>query len=121
MSPTFADLHWKITNKNLNEDLFETNIISSTPMKQQKRNHVKNAKLVFALKKISFVEFGHHSPIFQLQKRIITKSEKRIPEWEQIRTFKLPKPGKIRFVVIGVKSLVRNYLRVSIKHNSKSC
>ena len=116
MFSTFADLHWKIQNKVLNEDLFHTHITSSAQSKQQKRNNVKNAKLVLTLKQISLTKFSQFSPIFQLQKKIITKTGKEEPKWEKLRTFKLPRPGKVQYVVIGVKSLVRKYLKVIMKN-----
>ena len=112
---TFADLHWKIQNKVLNEDLFHTHITSSAPSKQQRRNNVKNAKLVLTLKEISLVEFSQFSPIFQLQKKITTNTGKEEQKWEKLRTFKLPRPGKVQYVVIGVKSLVRKYLKVIVE------
>ena len=115
---TFADLHWKIQNKELNEDLFHTHIASSPQSKQQKRNNVKNAKLVLSLKQISLVEVSQFSPIFQLQKKMITNTEKEEPKWEKLRTFKLPRPGKVQYVVIGVKSLIRKYLKVIIENDN---
>ena len=115
---TFADLHWKIQNKELNENLFYTHISSSPQSKQQKRNDVKNAKLVLSLKQISLAEFSQFSPIFQLQKKMITNTEKEEPKWEKLRTFKLPRPGKVQYVVIGVKSLVRKYLKVIIENDN---
>ena len=113
--PTFADLHWKIQNKVLNEDMFDTYIISSAQSKQQKRNNVKNAKLVLTLKQISLDEFSQLSPIFQLQKKIITNTGKKESKWEKLRTIKLPRPGNVQYVVIGVKSLVRKYLKVIVE------
>ena len=115
---TFADLHWKIQNKELNENLFYTHISSSPQSKQQKRNDVKNAKLVLSLKQISLAEFSQFSPIFQLQKKMITNTEKEEPKWEKLRTFKLPRPGKVQYVVIGVKSLIRKYLKVIIENDN---
>ena len=115
---TFADLHWKIQNKELNENLFYTHISSSPQSKQQKRNDVKNAKLVLSLKQISLAEFSQFSPIFQLQKKMITNTEKEEPKWEKLRTFKLPRPGTVQYVVIGVKSLVRKYLKVIIENDN---
>ena len=112
---TFADLHWKIQNKVLNEDMFDTYIISSAQSKQQKRNNVKNAKLVLTLKQISLDEFSQLSPIFQLQKKIITNTGKKESKWEKLRTIKLPRPGNVQYVVIGVKSLVRKYLKVIVE------
>ena len=112
MFSTFADLHWKISNKDLNKDLFHRDFITSTQSKKQKRNNVKNAKLVFSLRRVSLTDFGQYSPIFQIQNKMITYTEKKEPEWQQIRTIKLPRPGKVQYVVIGVKSLVRKYLKV---------
>ena len=112
---TYADLHWQISNKNLNEDLFDGNVLSSTPLKHQKRNTVKNAKLVFSLRQISTKDIGQHLSLFRLQHKIVTKNKTEDLEWIPIRTFRLPKYGKVQYIVIGVKSLVRKYLMVRIQ------
>ena len=109
---THADLLWQISNKNLNEDLFDRKFLSSTPLKHQKRNTVKNAKLVFSLRQVSFKDIGQHLSLFRLQHKIATKNRTEDLKWKLIRTFKLPKQGKVQYVVIGVKSLVRKYLMV---------
>ena len=115
MFSTYADLHWKISNKNLNEDLFDRKFLSSTPMKHQKRNTVKNAKLVLSVRHVSTKDVGHHVSLFQLQHKIMTTNRIEGLKWKPIRTFKFPKHGKVQYIVIGVKSLVRKYLMVRIR------
>ena len=111
----FAYLNWGITNEKLNIGTLSQNIIGTNrAFKSQTRNDVKNAKLVFALKAVSFDKFNAQQiPLFQLEKKIAFQKEgKDYSEWKRIRTFRLSASKRVDFVVISVKSLVRHYLNV---------
>ena len=109
-----AELHWQFTSKIGNLRVSKVDGLGQYDSKKQKRRTVKNAKLVFAIKDVNFARFNQDLPIIQLQKKITYQNSLKMQHWKNIRTIKLSSSRPFHFVVVGVKSLVRHYLKVII-------
>ena len=109
-----AELHWRFTSKIGNLRVSKVDGLGQYDSKKQKRRTVKNAKLVFAIKDVNFARFNQDLPIIQLQKKITYQNSLKMQHWKNIRTIKLSSSRPFHFIVVGVKSLVRHYLKVII-------
>ena len=99
-----TEFHWMITTKNLSMGKPSDDIFTPYSSKKQRRT-VKNAKLVFSVKDRD----NKHLTLVQLQKKITGNN------WKNIRTFRLSASSRnFQYVVFGVKSIVRHYLKVKM-------
>ena len=78
-----------------------------------KRSDLKNARLVLTLKKLTPHQHRNHLHRFRVQYRIDYDNKRMSSNWRDIRSFRITGSNKERFVVIGISSVVRRYLKVT--------
>ena len=113
MNPNYVDLYWRITNKTSNNKSSPQNSSITQLTNNIKRSDLKNARLVLTLKKLTAHQHRNHLHRFRLQYRIDYDKEGMLSNWRDIRSFKITGSNKERFVVIGISSVVRRYLKVT--------
>ena len=112
VNPNYVDLYWRITNKtSINENSQQNSSITQLT-NNIKRSDLKNARLVLTLKKLTPHQHRNHLHRFRLQYGIDYEKKGMFSKWRDIRSFKITGSNKERFVVIGISSVVRRYLKV---------
>ena len=112
VNPNYVDLYWRITNKtSINENSQQNSSITQLT-NNIKRSDLKNARLVLTLKKLTPHQHRNHLHRFRLQHGIDYEKKGMFSKWRDIRSFKITGSNKERFVVIGISSVVRRYLKV---------
>ena len=112
VNPNYVDLYWRITNKTSNNENSQQNSSITQLTNNIKRSDLKNARLVLTLKKLTPHQHRNHLHRFRLQYGIDYEKKGMISNWRDIRSFKITGSNKERFVVIGISSVVRRYLKV---------
>ena len=112
VNPNYVDLYWRITNKTSSNENSQQNSSITQLTNNIKRSDLKNARLVLTLKKLTPHQHRNHLHRFRLQYGIDYEKKGMISNWRDIRSFKITGSNKERFVVIGISSVVRRYLKV---------
>ena len=112
VNPNYVDLYWRITNKTSINKTSPQNHSTTQLTNDIKRSDLKNARLVLTLKKLTPHQHRNHLHRFRLQYGIDYEKKGVFSKWKDIRSFKITGSNKERFVVIGISSVVRRYLKV---------